>query len=367
MDFTYLIPEAITTGVLVQELNGYKCIEPNDPVIDIEYFSGGFCQTYPLEKNGAPKKCFRLWMDNTRIGDIEHVKQVASYFTDNTIKYVIPYRYYEKALKLNNGVIIPGVVMDWVEGETLINYVKHHRKAKTTIQKLATKFYNMAEYLNDNEMAHGDLSGDNIIVQPSGELCLIDYDSFFIHGFKMVEQPTAGISCYQHVERKSNKYLSKNMDYFSQQVIYLSLLAISKNPQLGDLIGDKELLFLGDDFQNEEKFINSRGCKEIIKINDSELLFRLDELRKSVSLPLSKVQSVCQYKEHTIEPTKEPVKTVGTAKITGTTKTTGEIKKTETSGVVNEPAFKYVYCPNCGTKYYKPISKYCHHCGKKRE
>ena len=29
--------------------------------------------------------------------------------------------------------------------------------------------------------------------------------------------------------------------------------------------------------------------------------------------------------------------------------------------------FTWQACPNCGTKYYKPISRYCHICGKPRK
>lgn len=327
MDLTYEIPEAIKTGVQVPELNGYNCIEPNDPVIDIEYYSGGFCQTYPLEKKGAPKRCLRLWMDDTKIGDIEHVKRVASFFSNGAVEYVIPYRYYEKALRLNNGIVIPGVVMDWVEGDNFIDYIRKHYKESKLIRSLAEKFYKMVRYLNSKGMSHGDLSGDNIIVRTDGSLCLIDYDSFFVPGFENVKQSTKGTGGYQPFARKQSVYLTRTMDYFSQQVIYLSLLAIADNPDLICLLGEKELLFSEKDFKDTDSFIHSKGCTEILKKTNNtsfhgfdwdpatrivfgkketkinfpsaapEVLFRLDELRKSITQPLSEIQSVCHYPE----------------------------------------------------------------------
>lgn len=352
MDLTYEIPEAIKSGVLVPELKGYSCIETDDPAIDIECYTGRFCQIYPLEKKGGKKKCLRLWFDNRGMGTLNHVIQVGDYFSIHDVKYVIPYHFYDKALRLNNGIVIPGVVMDWIEGEKLIDFVRNHYNEFNLIANISSRFYNMIKYLNDNGMSHGDLSGDNILVKPNGELCLVDYDSFYFPECGVVKQPTSGMPCYQHPDRKTNMYLSKTLDYFSQQVVYLSLLAIEKKTVLGRLIGEEELLFSAEDFRNQESFINSIACKEIVKTNDPELLFRLNELRKSISQPLDSVQSVCQYIEGCAD----------------------TIAKNQQEDVRPPTKFKWNYCPYCSNPlrqkyqyYYKPNSKFCHVCGKARK
>lgn len=293
MDLTYEIPESIKTGVLVTELNDYKCIEPKDnPYIDIEYYSGGFCQTYPLIKNGFKKKCLRLWIDDAKTGDLEHVRQIASYFTNNSIKYVIPYRYYEKALRLNNGIEIPGVVMDWIDGDKFIDYIRKHCREPRLMKILSENFYNMVSYLNRKGMSHGDLSGDNIIVKPDGSLCLIDYDSFFVPGFENVKQPTKGTGGYQHPERKQSVYLIKTMDYFSQQVIYLSILGIAMQPELIDNFGEKEMLFSEMDLMSPSNFKQSKSYLALAKKNEHVIRALLDQLENAISNPLNKVKPI---------------------------------------------------------------------------
>lgn len=362
MDLTNEIPDAIQTGIIIPELFGYKCVPNRDPVLfDFEMYSGGFCQIYPLSKVGSKKKCIRLWIDDVntvRSENINHVKRVSQYFRNNPIPYVIPYNFYDRALLLNNGIFIPGVVMDWIEGETLINFVRHHFNESSLIAGIASKFYKMVDFLNRSGLAHGDLSGDNIIVKPNRELCLVDYDSFFIPGTSKVEQPTAGIACYQHVDRKKNKYLSPNMDYFSQQVIYLSLLAIAKKSSLGNFIGDKELLFSAIDLHSPANFINSNACKEIVKTQDPELLFRLDGLTHAIDTSIDKVPSICLFPEHT---TQKVIKSID-ASLLGLIQGLKDATPT-----VAMPKYKSAYCPECGKKYYKSYSRYCTECGKQRK
>lgn len=423
MDLTYEIPESIKTGVLVNELNDYKCIEPEDnPYIDIEYYSGGFCQTYPLIKNGSKKKCLRLWIDDAKMGDLEHVRQVASYFTNNTIKYVIPYRYYEKALRLNNGIEIPGVVMDWIDGDKFIDYIRKHCREPKLMKTLSENFYNMVSYLNSKGMSHGDLSGDNIIVKPDGSLCLIDYDSFFVPGFENVKQPTKGTGGYQHPERKQSVYLTKTMDYFSQQVIYLSILGIAMQPEIIDNFGEKEMLFSEMDLMNVTNFKKSRSYQALMAKNVYVIKKLLNQLESAISSSLDDVKSlvtviniyadgiISVQNKHRIRIRQANNFILLTSPLTEARAgenititcinekpdeyrikgfnviTSNGVWRLGSQRYFNMPdcdvtieaefekitiAFTSVFklsikCDSCNTYYYKSYSKYCHHCGKKR-
>lgn len=414
------IPESINTGVLVQELNGYKCLVPDDPFIDLEYFSGGYCQTYPLEKKGAPKRCLRLWFDFGKISkeDLNYVKKKASFFSNNSIQYVIPYRYYDRALKLNNGIEIPGMVMDWVEGDKLIDYIREHCREPRLMKSLSENFYNMVSYLNSKGISHGDLSGDNIIVRTDGSLCLIDYDSFFVPGLENVRQPLRGTGGYQHPERLNgdNLFLSGTMDYFSQQVIYLSILATAKQPDFIRYFGDKELLFSGTDLKNLTCFQQSRGYKALAAMNEYVITTLLNELEYAISSPLNKVKSIVEIIsaessateqiKHSIVikqpkqglllayPPQAVAGEVVTVRCNNNKPEEYELKginvftsdgvwrlgnqrsfKMPDSDVILEAEFEEIshgfkelnYCSKCGTQYYKSYSRYCHHCGTKRK
>ena len=326
------IPEAMSAGgnIVIDNLKDYHCEEDPNDLYDIRIERGGFCFSFPLEKSGIKKKeCLRLWWkDLARKKNLNHIVNVSEYFKSHDVKYTVKYEYKERALKLENGEIIPGVVMEWVEGEKLMDYVKKHYRDSLIMKKLAKDFLELALYMNNRNLAHGDLSGDNIIVRPSGELCLVDYDSFYIDGFtEEIEQTTEGIPCYQHPERRFNKYLTKSMDYFSQHVIYLSLLVISEEPNLfRNDIADKGFLFTKKEICSREIFENSDIYNNISKINNSEI----QELLKKLDFFIA-----------------------------------GHIESVEPLVVMNH--FFATYCGTCGHHFENQTDLFCPDCGKKRE
>lgn len=325
------IPEAMSAGgnIVIDNLKDYHCEEDPNDLYDIRIERGGFCFSFPLEKSGTKKKeCLRLWWkDWARKKNLNHIVNVSKYFKSHNVKYTVKYEYKERALKLENGEIIPGVVMEWVEGEKLMDYVKKHYRESSTMKKLAEDFLELALYMNKENLAHGDLSGDNIIVRPSGELCLVDYDSFYIDGFtEDIEQTTFGVPCYQHPERKLNKYLTKNMDYFSQYVIYLSLLVISEKPNLfRDAVADKGFLFTQNEICSQEKFENSENYKRILEIDNPEILDLLEKLKQFISGHIENVKPIV-------------------------------LKSVILAG----------YCGTCGHHFLNQTDLFCPDCGKKR-
>jgi len=182
--------------------------------------------------------------------------------------------------------------MDWIEGDKFIDYIKEHCREPRLMRNLSDSFFNMVSYLNNMGMSHGDLSGDNIIVRKDGSLCLIDYDSFFVPGFENVKQPTKGTGGYQHSERKQSVYLTRTMDYFSQQVIYLSILGTAMQPELTSFFGEKELLFNEIDLLNTTNFKQSRSYKALAAKNEYVITTLLSELEYAISGPLNKVKSI---------------------------------------------------------------------------
>lgn len=326
------IPEAMCSSgsIVIDDLKDYQCEKDNNNLYDIKYEEGGFCYSFPLRKDGVEKKeCLRLWWkDWDREKRQEYVKDVSKYFSSHVIKYVKQYRYEDNALRLEDGTIIPGVVMEWVEGQTLIEYVKANCYNKSAMLKIAHSFLEMVQYFNKHNMAHGDLSGVNIIVEPSGNLCLIDYDSFYISGYtENVIQMTKGAPGYQHPGRENTKFLSKTMDYFSQLIIYLSLLAISEKPDLFNKnLADKSLLFKKDDIYKIAHKEEPEIYKDLLKIDNLEIQKLLKQLKISLESPI------------------EPLYPL----------------------VVLNNLF-YSFCGRCGHHFLNQTDIFCPDCGKKRE
>ena len=107
------------------------------------------------------------------------------------------------------------------------------------------------------------------MVKDSGELVLVDYDSMYVPSLDGYSDDIKGREGYQHPARWQNKKLTPKADYFSELVIYISILALSKMPSLWNDLGIEDtdtLLFNSDD-------IASRGSSNIFKVleTDSEL------------------------------------------------------------------------------------------------
>ena len=340
------IPKAVrqANNFLVPELQGYKCVPLADAFPPIKYCTGGFCFSFPLECVGKPNKCLRLWFkdkDKERERNLDHIKRVSDYFNSNTIKYVIPYKYVDHALKLQDGTDIPGVVMKWVDGQTMMSYVKNNYQNTLAIRKLADKFYEMVRYHKEHGIAHGDLSDENIIIEPSGEICLIDYDSFYVNNWDTrIPQSTTGVGPYQHPRRMRGEdlFLNSKMDNFSHQVIYLSLLAISLNPSLFSIRideskGEKEkgLLFKDVDMRSYEAFTSPSSLyNKIREISNPEIQKRLSQLCDAFKHPLSEVCSIVP----------DPI-------------------------VIQSKMASF--CGRCGHHFLNQTDIYCPDCGKKRE
>ena len=334
-----IIEALIQPGCIIEpSLAGYKYVKDDRVWPSIKYIPGGYCFSFPLECTGRTSKCLRLWYKNNgRPENPPHIINVSNYFNKYHVEYVIPYKYVDPVLKLTDGTKIPGVVMEWIKGSTLMRFVKDNYKNKSTILRIADKFYKMAQYHKKYGMAHGDLSDENIIVNPKGEIFLIDYDSFYAWCWdKNIPQSTVGVEWYQHPERMNGKshYLNTSMDYFSQQVIYLSLLAIAEDPSMFKGDTEKGLLFKGGDFASLMSLKASPTYKKISVIRNSEIQNRLYELERAMSGSLSEVRSIVDLNNS------EPIVL---------------------------PAAKANYCGKCGHYFNNQTDEYCPRCGTKRE
>jgi serine/threonine protein kinase len=301
-----------------------------------EYYKGTFCVALPMtavDTKSSKKLCYRIWYiddyENRRFKEI--CASVSEMIASQKLNYFVSYQYLPKAIQVN-GIALPGVKMEWIDGLTLDQWLIKNRGNVKSIKKLAADFLQMCKDFSKAGIAHGDLSNSNILITDRNEIRLIDYDSVYVPSMRdAFYQTTAGQAAFQHPERvwgKRLKMTSKD-DNFSQQVIYLSLLAIAHDVSLVDWISENELLFTSGDFQSESDFIKSRAYKRLQAVTDSEISARLAELKAAVKGPLSAVSSIVDLQV--------------------------------------EPAKRYVeFCHICGHKYPNSTDAYCTRCGTQR-
>lgn len=297
-----------TSGFFVAPMLRGFCFEEDDSESsdDIIYDYGQFCYIFPITKNGQ-QKCLRIWKadhDKFRVQSIEHIKGLSDSFNKYNIQFVIGYSYIENAVRLQNGVILPAVLMDWVQGPNLLDYVRDNYTNSINIRKLASEFLNMCQYHHKYGMAHGDLSSKNIIVQPNNKICLIDYDTFYYWELeKPVPQITNGTPGFQHPERMNRKrmeqqYMNESTDYFSQLIIYFSLLVIAANSKLFNPDNDEGPILLSpSDIASKDAFLKSQIYKKISAIKNQEIQLYLKELVRAIGGPLSAVRSLVDVKK----------------------------------------------------------------------
>ncbi|MGW4112966.1 hypothetical protein ACWEFJ_19010 [Actinosynnema sp. NPDC004786] len=128
-----------------------------------------------------------------------------------------------------NGREWPVVRMQWVEGHTLNRHVEAlvARGDTASLAALAVSWRDLVTRLQRAGFAHGDLQHGNVLVDGGGGLRLVDFDCSWIPRFAGTPPPgETGHRNYQPAHRPWGRW----MDTFPGLVIYLSLLALARDP-----------------------------------------------------------------------------------------------------------------------------------------
>lgn len=229
------------------ELIGGSVIQKGSRIIQ---YSGGYTTVFPFHTKDSKKVAVRCWIAD--IGDAKKRSQeISTYLNALNNPYFCDFKYLDDAI-LISGSIYPVVVMDWVDGKPLKEYINDNTSnLKSILPKIANNFKLMVEYFHKENIAHGDLQHGNILVKNDGSLIIIDYDSMFIKPLEGMSDAIKGLPGYQHPFRNKNKFINHKLDYFSELVIYLSLLVFEEFPNLWSKYYETEdLLFSKEDFHN---------------------------------------------------------------------------------------------------------------------
>lgn len=254
-----------STSIVVDSLVKVKQLAGGAPEMykgkPIKY-AGGFCIVFPYIVSGRKYavRCWHAFLDGAK----ERTKIIAETLHALKLPYFVGFEYVDDGIVTSSGVQ-PVVVMDWVEAKPLKQYIEDHLFDSSKLKLLADEFLKMTNVLHDKGIAHGDLQHGNIMVRTDGSLVLVDYDSMYVPELEGKSDEISGLPGYQHPARWENKWLTPKADYFSEMVIYTSLIGLSELPQLWtDLkIADTDtLLFNAED-------IKSRGASPIFGVLES--------------------------------------------------------------------------------------------------
>ena len=239
------VPQLVKSNKLSQ---GH--VEKNCLGTTINYV-GGFCIVFPYYKSNGEKVAVRCWIAKVE-GIQERTKKIAEELKRVNLPYFVNFEYEPNGIATNSG-LQPIVVMDWVNAQTIKDYIGSHLNDSATLIQLAGSFQKMVKDLHDNSLSHGDLQHGNILVKNDGSLILVDYDSMYVPSLDGFNDDIKGLAGYQHPSRWSNDKVTKKADYFSELIIYTSILALAYFPNLwGELkMEDTEtMLFSSDDIKS---------------------------------------------------------------------------------------------------------------------
>jgi hypothetical protein len=131
---------------------------------------------------------------------------------------------------------LPVVMIEWCHGPTLERFVRqaceHGETAKISL--LREKLRALEHDLYEHTIAHGDVSGKNILVDDSEgdlQLFLVDYDSVWMPEIATLTSPI-GVGDLQHPRRPNP--IGADADRIAFAFIDLALAALERQPSLID-------------------------------------------------------------------------------------------------------------------------------------
>ena len=218
--------------------------------------SGAFAVVFKM-KDEQTGKCYALkCFTEEQEGRAEAYRQIADELEFVDSSYITSVKYLDKEIFVDSSCEedeFPVLLMDWIDGETMENYIAENYQDNYAMAMLCYRFCKMAAWLRSQPFAHGDIKPDNIMVRPDGSLTLVDYDGMFVPAMKGQKSPTIGTKDFSHPLRTVDDF-DETIDDFALASIALSLKAISLKPSLLDEYGAADrLLFSAEDYRDLSK------------------------------------------------------------------------------------------------------------------
>ena len=229
---------------------------------------GNFAVVFKMrdEKNDKlyAVKCFLKDQPNRA----ENYRMIAEELEFVSSSFLTKFQYLDNELFVDSanadGEEFPVLLMDWVEGTNLDQYIRQHLHDSYQLHLLAYQFSRLALWLMPQPFAHGDLKPDNIMVREDGTLVLIDYDGMFVPAMKGQKAREMGSPDFRHPARTEDTF-NEHIDDFSLASILLSLRVIAEEPALLEKYGAADRLFF-----SEKDYRNIHDCQLLKDIFPSE-------------------------------------------------------------------------------------------------
>ncbi len=208
---------------------------------------GGFALTYTITSKSRKfaVRCFHRYVPDLK----QRYAQISDEIGGLRSKHFVSFEYQREGVRVRSG-LYPVVKMAWVEGSTLGAFIEDNYADGVAMRTLWSSFHELAHFLADRNIAHGDLENGNLVVRNDGSLILIDYDGMYVPEMPLGNGNELGHAHFQHPGRTPDHF-GHRIDDFSFILIDLSLDAIARDPRLYERFcnGDN-ILFEKSDFED---------------------------------------------------------------------------------------------------------------------
>jgi len=183
--------------------------------------------------------------------------------------FLIP-EFQPKGVVINNEPF-PLIKMPWASGEQLFVFLEKNYNNTLLLQNLDSSLRELAFFLENEKIAHGDIQPENLLVSPDGRgIQLIDYDGMYVEALQSLKKCVEGKPNFQHPKRELSNAWNERLDRFSFILLHLALKAFEEHPKLRHQTEYKDRILLQkEDFDDPQ---NSPVLKQLLQSPSSSQL-----------------------------------------------------------------------------------------------
>ncbi len=205
------------------------------------------------------------------------------------------------------GLWVDLCITEWCEGITLNQAIEQALTCgdKVRLTHLSRQFNSLALELLGEEWAHGDISCDNIIVDSSGDLSLIDFDGCFLPTIKGELSIELGTQPFQHPARTENNY-DRTIDDYPIALISTALTALALDPSLATTFPFAEGLLYDPKqaISHQSQALNT--SIHLFEKLDNGAARRVATMLSQPTVALPEIYRIMRYIVYGIHPTTQP-------------------------------------------------------------
>jgi serine/threonine protein kinase len=231
---------------------------------------GGFALTYTISASSLKYavRCFHKQSSELE----KRYKFIASRIKSLNSPYFLDFEFQPQGIKVK-GSLYPLVKMAWAKGGTLGEFLDQNYKSPNQLKQVQNSLRDLAKFLEINNIAHGDISPDNVMVSDNGRsIQLIDYDGMYVDELKTFGSSELGNRNFQHIKRTSAIF-NKTLDRFSFILLDIAIEVLISNPSAWNTTQSdaNAIIFRANDFSDPEsskifnEFFSSPQISEKVK------------------------------------------------------------------------------------------------------